>query len=502
MEQIINILQSISTFEKVIIGIVIFLQLYIFVKTWIKSLLMGNIFPSNIQYKIKLTKINKDILTDSTAFEKYAEKGYPECENGTEVEIIECGGTITPLLNEILKTTNSYLCKNKGTAADFTIIKDISERRIEALQNEIQSTINVPLYLGLAGTFVGIICGISGINFDDFIGNADMSSLDKLLGGVVFAMLASFLGLILTTFNSAWVYKNNEKRIDTNKNRFYDFIQRELMPILAVGVSGSLASLKSVLGHFVDQFGVNVTGYADSARLLNENLDKQQTVLEELNKLSLTRTANAIASTFATLKESSDELLHFKEYQVELNNTIRETTKVSSDLKDIIASFRSFSDNLKVMSDSSAATIELQQQFKNSLEVHFPTISDHREVWRKEIDMINTDTKLAADELFTYLKNSSEYIRNFVDSNQEYFTTVSTLNSTVESLSKYAGLQKDCYIQLQGEIHALRDDIKRTNENSLNLNKDLITAIKALCEKALTDEENKKVLKEVPDNEE
>lgn len=55
--------------------------------------------------------------------------------------------------NQVLFSTNSYLCKNKGTAADFNVLKDICERRIESLDEEIHSMLNVPLYLGLGVRF-------------------------------------------------------------------------------------------------------------------------------------------------------------------------------------------------------------------------------------------------------------------------------------------------------------------------------------------------------------
>ena len=55
--------------------------------------------------------------------------------------------------------------------------------------------------------------------------------------------------------------------------------------------------------------------YKDSGHLLNENLQKQQTVLEEINKLSLTRTATKIAEVFADLKESAEHLEKFQAYQ-------------------------------------------------------------------------------------------------------------------------------------------------------------------------------------------
>ena len=61
---------------------------------------------------------------------------------------------------QIITDTNEYLLNNRGAAADFGILKDISERHAEALDEEIQAQIATPLYLGLLGTFTGAILGL------------------------------------------------------------------------------------------------------------------------------------------------------------------------------------------------------------------------------------------------------------------------------------------------------------------------------------------------------
>ena len=72
----------------------------------------------------------------------------------------------------------------------------------------------------------------------------------------------------------------------------------------------------------MDKFGRNLDAYANSAELLNDNLEKQHLVLTEINKLSLTQTANKIAATFMQLKDSAASLNVFKSYQEQLNSTI------------------------------------------------------------------------------------------------------------------------------------------------------------------------------------
>jgi hypothetical protein len=100
------------------------------------------------------------------------EKLFPE-EGLDIVDIPESEGLklINPNKNfktgftRILAATNLYLQKNRGSAADFNILRDISERESEALENEIDSNIALPLYIGLMGTFLGVIIGLIKIAF-------------------------------------------------------------------------------------------------------------------------------------------------------------------------------------------------------------------------------------------------------------------------------------------------------------------------------------------------
>jgi ABC-type transporter Mla subunit MlaD len=218
------------------------------------------------------------------------------------------------------------------------------------------------------------------------------------------------------------VYKPAAYKNETDKNHYYDFLQRELLPFLNIGVSKSLGSFKDVLNHFIIKFGENMDDYKDSGQLLNDNLQKQQTVLEEINKLSLTRTATKIAEVFADLKESSEHLEKFQAYQKGLNSYLDKTEKVADEMNTIIDQFKDFNTNLKVISNNTVATIELQKQFKDSLEKHFPVIQDHREVWRIQVDELNQDIKEVYKELNGYFKTSTEQIQSFIGSNNNFFT--------------------------------------------------------------------------------
>lgn len=481
-------------FEIGFILLIVVLQLYAFFDVRGKMNKLRLFFPSDFNLiKIESYIIDVETIKDNEKFMNFIETISEEDEDDFDineekntsnlVDLLVLPNNLKlyhPLFNEVINSTNAYLCKNKGASADFNILQDTCERQIQRLDNSISNLINVPLYIGLAGTFLGIIIGLSGIDFTTATGTIDPNSISQLLNGVIAAMVASLFGLGLTVWNTALNYKPAVYHSDTDKNHYYDFIQRELLPVLNIGMAGSLTSFRSVLNNFIVRFGENIDEYHDTAELLNDNLSKQQLVLEEINKLSLTRTSTTIAETFVNLKNSSEQLKMFLDYQTSLNQNVIEAQKVVGGLNDTLSSFKSFNTNLDAIAQNVNSSIELQRQFKDMLELHFPTIKDHREVWRGQVDEINSDIKGVYGELNKYFQESTSIIQTFIKNNENFFTGLNDIQNAVQIFVKSAEIQNEQFRALNNEILEMRQDFKKSQESSLDLNKELVEAIKGL----------------------
>lgn len=404
--------------------------------------------------------------------------------------ITKCKDYDNPEFDDVISKTNSYLCKNVGTAADYELLKNICEHDIEVLDDQIQNTLNAPLYVGLAGTFIGIIVGLWGVNLNEFLnGNVQSSGLQHLLWGVVAAMVASLCGLGMTVYNTVYSYKESVKENDIAKEKYYDFLRRELMPVLSNSMSSSLSSLKGVLGHFVDRFGRNLDSYADSAQLLNDNLEKQHLVLEEINRLSLTRTASKIAETFLTLKDSADNLEIFKTYQEQLNNTVNQVERVTGHIGEVIQKFEDFNSNLSMVLQNQSVTIDLQQQFKDAIETHFPTGSEGRDVWRKEFDLLVVDSQKVTTTLNDQLVTTTQYISNFIAQNQTFFDTFSQMERILNAMTEQSRIQAQSYTGLQQVMNEFRKDILENHKASIETSKTLKEEIIKLTTERYVDKE-------------
>ena len=213
-----------------IVVVVLYLQSKSFKETKEKIAQLAGFFPNEASFELVQSSITKEVLQSRSRLEDFIknppqrhvpepptiqsndEEDTDESINASiqtkpieyaDVDLIRIkNGTGSSAFKEVVYETNAYLCKNVGTSADFSIIQDICERKIESLETQISNTVNVPLYLGLAGTFIGIITGLAGIafNIDSLFSAgeaAQTSPIRNLLVGVVIAMIASFVGLYL-----------------------------------------------------------------------------------------------------------------------------------------------------------------------------------------------------------------------------------------------------------------------------------------------------------------
>ncbi len=153
----------------IIVVIVIWIQIAFFLKTVVGIRALKNLYPS---------------LSNLGIFK----------ENSTQVISVNSKKVLREF-SSIIDSTNSYLRENQGTV-DFYVIQNLSERVSAAKESEAASGIQIPLYVGLMGTFVGVGVGLFSLNF---IGLYSEAGINYFLWGVVIAMLTSFVGLLLST---------------------------------------------------------------------------------------------------------------------------------------------------------------------------------------------------------------------------------------------------------------------------------------------------------------
>lgn len=329
-----------------------------------------------------------------------------------------------PLIIKVVDTINSYLLRNKGAVSDFNLIKDIVERNCDAVDEEINQQLPVPIYLGLMGTILGIILGLWSINFDP---QNFMASVTDLIESVKLAMGCSFMGLLLTTILSAWFYRGAKAKLEEQKNELYTFIQIELLPQLSQDANSTILTMQAHLKKFNEGFSENVAGFDGIMTRILEVFNSQVQLNEQLKDMDISQVASLNTRTLAELRRSMTEFEKFNQYLNLMNSFVQKTAQVTDsvndqlrrtdDIKNIVSSME---DNI----ENNRLVMEKLQIFLQKVEAHnaiitatatlddtlTEAIDQLKKHVQKEIDAIQTHTSQASQDLEQLMRNERGHL--------------------------------------------------------------------------------------------
>lgn len=473
-----------STVLIVFIVAIIIAQIFFFGWSWVGSSRMSKFFNNVNDLRVSRRVLSRWDLSDPARLRDIASapgSGDDDVavsdSDDREVALVACDDASDDFHN-VLTKTNVYLCRNAGTQADLAVLQDVAIKDTDLLANDVRSGLNLPLFAGLAGTFIGIIVGVAGFsgNVNAMLTDGSGTGLDKLLEGIGWAMGASFLGLFLTVWATVKT-KLASRKMEEGMNDYFDFLRRELMPTLATSMSSSLMQLKAVLDRFADKFGNN---YTETAEKLNENLVLQQRMLEAVSGMNMTRTANRLALAMKDMDTAADTLRQFTESQRALNATIEHSAGAVERMDALADRFSGFIDALRSVADAQHETQAVHDTFRRAIEEHFPTGSEGREMWRKQFEALINDSQDAARRLNQQLTANSAYVENFVADNSRFFTSFDELRAVMQQVADYARVQGECYTDLKEEMHSLRQENVDTQRSAADLQQSLLDAVHAM----------------------
>ena len=257
-----------------------------------------------------------------------------------------------PTFKIIIESINVYLKKNKGNAIDYHLIKDIVDRNCDALEDEIQAQLPMPLYAGLAGTMSGVIVGVGYLwlsgglkellstdktdnisntiaKTGDQVVSSGADGIEAVLGGIALAMLASFVGIVLTTLGS-WRAKSAKVEVEQGKQEFLSWLQQELLPKLKTGVDAEIGRITDNIKESNASFAANTTKLNATLKDINQAISGMTGMLHSLENLNVVQFASANIQVYEKLKNCTDELGRFAEYITSLDNFIAKIDLLST----------------------------------------------------------------------------------------------------------------------------------------------------------------------------
>ena len=331
-----------------------------------------------------------------------------------------------PALKIIIESINVYLEKNKGNSVDYHLMKDIVDRNCDAIEDEIQAQMPMPLYAGLAGTMSGVIVGVGYLwlsgglkellstDKTEQVANAitktseqavtsGADGIEAVLGGIALAMLASFIGIILTTFGS-WRAKSVKVQVEQGKQDFLSWLQQELLPKLKTGVDAEIGRITENIKESNASFAENTTKLNATLKDINQAISGMTGMLRSLENLNVVQFASANIQVYEKLKNCTDELGRFAHYITSLDDFIAKIDTLSTKMgeaddrvraiEEMGRYFRDERSNLDAMkglisSSIGEADANLKNAvagFKDSATANYTEMAIHNEQRRQEFE--------------------------------------------------------------------------------------------------------------------
>lgn len=285
---------------------------------------------------------------------KEAEK---QLENLKQLQSKLEGGTRSVIIDSI----NKYLEKNKNAVTDFNLIRDIIDRNADAVEEEIQTQIPMPLYYGLMGTMLGILIGVSflvssgslksllssyeapttvqqltpedktylkstfpTLSYKDWNAKRELTDNEKrelrkkfddeasngvnaLFGGIALAMISSIIGILLTTLGSIQT-KDSKVEVEQKKHAFISWLQAELLPKISSDFSSALIQLGHDLSGFNNTFSSNANLLRQTISDVSQATLTQSSLLQLIERLDVAKLAQANIQVYDKLQNCTQEM--------------------------------------------------------------------------------------------------------------------------------------------------------------------------------------------------
>ncbi len=418
-------------------------------------------------------------------------------------------------VREMVSEINDYIRKTNG-AVEYSVIKDKTERRIDALYDYATSKISVPTHLGLMGTFFGVYIGLkcfsSGLGEGD--GGITDQMIKELIGGIIVSMVTSLVGLVLMTINNVRA-SQVQKKVDAQKDDFFEFLQMDVIPALSSNISSSLNRLRSTISKFEPSFRTVIDEFKGAFRectdmfkgtfaenaeiltravaemgsdmtLVNENIQKQSQLLNTLRQQDMIVTLDKFvtaANSFESATTSIEKLEEVKDRIISSSNTLAEKqesynrsleipTKLLTQINAILDRVTTFEKNINALGVNIAQTQLLGNTQINEIEKQLNALTvKHRLILSYQ------DTQI--DELDKIYKEQSQAVRNLSDA---FKRVVAQNKDDVETAMKefktaYDTIVRDCKTgveqKLEEFVNALNKalDVEDANRKLSNLDR-------------------------------
>lgn len=331
--------------------------------------------------------------------------------------VVGIKGSGNKIFDDIKYSINGYLKGTQGTEVDFQLLKDSVDRHCDMIEDEINSQMPLPLYFGLAGTMCGAIIGLIALVWGDAIlnlmagsptvsGGGAANNINDLLWGVAIAMLASAIGIILTSLNTIY-FKDKKLQEETQKNRFLAWMQSRVLAAVPSTVSQQMKALVSQLATFNRSFKSNTDAITTTLDKAQEVYKSQADVIKEYKAIDLEAIATGVSSIMRRLRSSTESLDNFTQYLDKVHNYYEE--------------MQVFAEKLDKESERIGILQDIQKFFNSHKTVIAEETADAHKNIQESIKAVQESTEQQVNETYTALTEQSQKLKSAVDENNIQF---------------------------------------------------------------------------------
>lgn len=333
--------------------------------------------------------------------------------------VVGITGSGNEIFDDIKNSINGYLGGTQGTEVDFQLLKDSVDRHCDMIEDEINSQMPLPLYFGLAGTMTGAIIGLFALVFGRAIfqlmtGNGAIadkvaSNINDLLWGVAIAMVASAIGIVLTSWNTIY-FKDKKLQEETEKNKFLAWMQSRVLSAVPSGISQQMKALVTQLATFNRNFRSNTDSINATLSRAKEVYQSQADVIEEYKAIDLEGIANGVSSIMRRLRSSTESLDNFTQYL----NTVH----------DYYEEMQVFVEKLDHETERIGILQDIQKFFNSHKAVIAEETSDAHKNIQESIKAIQDSTEQQVSETYVALTEQSQKLKDAINENNEQFRSL------------------------------------------------------------------------------
>lgn len=392
-------------------------------------------------------------------------------DDGVTISQVHIDGA-SPTLIEVEHSLNMYLQKNKGAASDFHLMKDVVERYCDADEEGITTQQPIPLYLGLMGTMVGIIVGVIYIAATKgFSGENITKSVTELMTCVAIAMSASFIGVYCTT-RISWMSKDTFSQVESDKNKFYSWLQTELLPTLSGNTVNALFLLQQNLTKFNTTFQSNITGLNRALGQIKDTSTEQVELINLLQDIDIRRVAQANVTVLRELKECTGELTRFNQYMHSVSDYLSAVNSLNSNINEHLNRTAAiermgafFEQEINQVTAREKYINEVVANVDNTLKDTFNALSDST---KNGVTELRNNSAAEFDKISQTLAAQQQEFKTALGTQKNEF--VEALRAEREAFVEYLKGQKDSLSAKSDEISQIVERIRDLADTKTTMN--------------------------------